>query len=585
MRRILLIAVLAALGVITGGYCIAWYTQASHAKTNVEQFIANLNKQQTYLTYDAIETSGFPSALQISIVRPHFSGRVDELWKSLMASVPPTEQPAAGMPLSNLAAWNEDMLLDGRVVMSINALSDHYSLRFSGPMQSKSNINGQEIATAYEPAGEFTCNLQLQQGSFFGSLWNFSTLEERGKEVLNDFRALDCVSLGNTISNAQTKEKLSSVGPQRFYITHDMVSGTRQLRAYIKVSDAEVLPAADPIIKTYMDALTIDSSFPFSAYGKQNVEMDFAFTGPVDWQNNNTNQPFSITLSKFDLLNNIYTTTASFYLNNGTTGVDRSARLALKAESAFTPAYNDLLQSTVRRYIRQVYADPDLAKSELRPVSDTLHKYTPEEMYNIVSPALPDLPSLGKIVQNIDASYQGSADFTSGSANLAAFEMSATPYGITGSGSAKMTQGHLPQSSFTFAWANCFKMIDDIASYVSRLRTAVAYFDPQQAQQLNLEPDLVQGVKDFLSALAGPASGNASAFTYAIASNDTGITINGKDMNSVMGLYREYLLPAVNRRMQNMAAEQAPAAGTPATPGAIAPIPAPASPAAPQGIQ
>ena len=75
MRRTLPLLLAVFLAVAAGGWCISWFAQAAEARKMVDQAIASLNEKQRYVTYDAIETSGFPFDVVVSIVKPHFSGR------------------------------------------------------------------------------------------------------------------------------------------------------------------------------------------------------------------------------------------------------------------------------------------------------------------------------------------------------------------------------------------------------------------------------------------------------------------------------------------------------------------------------
>src|SRR5258708_7701137 len=108
MRNLMLISLSVFLAVVAGGFCISWLGQAQATKNAIKHAIARINEKQPYITYDAIEASGFPSNVYVSIIRPRFNGRVDQL-----------------LQIPNMPEWRADAVLDGSIVFGVNALSDH----------------------------------------------------------------------------------------------------------------------------------------------------------------------------------------------------------------------------------------------------------------------------------------------------------------------------------------------------------------------------------------------------------------------------------------------------------------------------
>src|SRR5262249_41686264 len=152
-----------------------------------------------------------------------------------------------------------------------------------------------------------------------------------------------------------------SAGPARFYITHAPTASDRQLRIYLKLTDTEITPQGDTLVAAYVKALSPDYSFPvnYSVYGKQNIELDFSYKGPASWDTASKNPPLDIHLGTFQISNQVYHSTTSFQLTNGTSGTARSARAYFKSESAFTEQYDALLRTAVQAFIARVYATKD----------------------------------------------------------------------------------------------------------------------------------------------------------------------------------------------------------------------------------
>ncbi|MDE3060902.1 MAG: hypothetical protein KGJ06_07815, partial [Pseudomonadota bacterium] len=495
MRKVLLISLSVCLAVMAAGYVIVWYTQAAQVRHGIEKAIASLNAKQTYLTYDAIETSGFPSSLYVSLVRPHFNGRIDTLLKN------------AGMAAS-LPEWTEDALLSGRIVLGINALSDHYSLRLSGNWQHNGKIGEQSFTMAEETSGDTVCTLEIQRhNGFFSSPWNFQALTADGKTFFNDIRLLDCQTPGNTVVDAATHEKLMSGGPARFYISSAPQGELENIRVYGQSTDAEITTSGEKVIAAYAQALAPGQPYSghFSAYGKQNLEIDFAYAGPSDWKKFGSNPPLDINLSKLNVANQLYNSNITFYLSNATKDNARSARLAFRLLADFSEQYDALMPDLLRGFIQQLYTGRNAQLPNIQPITQ---KYTPEQLYSILSPAVPNFHSLGRLTEAFDATYQGAPDLSAGDVNLSGLEFSTASYGITASGNGRQAQGNpMPEAHVTVLCSNCLRLVDDVLGYTARMDKAMASLNSQPASPAITDPRLADGVKNFLKALAGPAKG------------------------------------------------------------------------------
>src|SRR5262249_37397929 len=151
MRKIMLVSLVVFCVVVAGSVGITWFLQAATARKNIESAVGAINEKQTYITYDAIETSGFPSSVTVTIVKPRFSGRMDQLISELRK-----DEHATPMP-----EWHEDIALDGTIVLGINAMSDHYTLAVRGNWTQHGKIGERAIDTASSSPGDLTCMLEL----------------------------------------------------------------------------------------------------------------------------------------------------------------------------------------------------------------------------------------------------------------------------------------------------------------------------------------------------------------------------------------------------------------------------------------
>jgi len=550
MRKGLVVVLVLLLVIGGGGFAVVWNIQAGAAKSQVEQFIGRINEKERYISYDGITTSGFPADVVVTIQKPHFTGRIDTALRTLAENSPnPNVNDFSAMP-----EWNADLLLDGAMAIRLNLLSDHYVMSLSGGWINKNTLGGVTESVSSKPTGDTVCGLKMERsGGIAKALWSFN-LNRDGKQFAEDFRELDCSVPASTLSDDANNELLTSSGGARFFVSSNPQGANHQMRVYLKSVDAEITPAGDKWFETYLRTVMPESSFvtKFSAYGKQNVEIDFSFSGPAAGQNPML-APFDFNLSKFIINNQVYDTNAVFQLASSVNGDTRTGKLLLKADSTFGEQYDAMIQDMVKSVINDVYKGTEPKLAYLKPY---VQKYTQEQTYTLVAPSIPNFHSMGKMVQNIDVSYQGNNALTSGDFNIAALEISTPLYGVSGKGTGKMAPGQMaPASNVTLTCANCLRLVDDVVAYIGRLQKTISAFDEQNAADLILDPRRVEGFKSFLAAIAEPSKDAAdkSSFTYTIISDGMmGITVSGKPMNEVMQLYAQYVTAAAQ-----------PAAGTP----------------------
>jgi hypothetical protein len=557
MRNVLAITVSVFLLIVSGGYVMTWYIQAAQTRTLIENAIARINAKHPLLTYAAIETSGFPKDVTVSIIKPRFSGRIDELLKELA----PT--PA----WSNLPQWSEDITLDGSIAFTVNALSNRYAMTINGGWSSQDTLGDKVIALHGQSKGNVVCVLELERFGLFTHMWDFTAIERNKDAIMSEFRLFDCSAAGSTISETASGETIMENGPTRFYVSKSaQYNNTQQLRFYLKAADSEITAKGDEIFKHYFDMLSPDRPVPlnWSVYGKQNIEIDMDYAGPGRW---NTLQPkdavFAVNVNKFDITNNVYRTDFTLHVSNAVAGDIITSRLAFNAHSIFSEHYDTLVRGVVRGIIADMYKNKDNVSYDL--VKPLMEKYTPEQAYALAEPIIPNFFSLGKMTQAMDVQYEGKNYFSSGNVTLASMELSAAPYGITGKGAGKIIQGSpIPAANLNLLCSNCLRLVDDMAAYGERLQRFAQAGRDELAPPATLDPRLVEGIKTLLTTIGKPADASALAFDFS--SDGAGnFVLNGKNIAEVMTLYSQLVAPYLQK------------------PEAAAPAPAaPAVPAAPK---
>lgn len=543
MRGAILFGVFMFIATLAGGYGITWYAQARATKQAIEQVVANINQgsKTPLLTYEKLETSGFPSTVNVTMLHPHFSGQMDEIFKQMADNA--SKNGATGhIPPYLQKPWQQTIDFDGRIIFSVSALSDHYTMQVIGNSTGTAKIGDKTFTTTSSQSGATFCSLQLERNtSLLSSLWNYETLARDSAQLLRDLRLFDCAI--PSLSTAKDGQTLASTGPIRFYVSNAPMGDTQHLRIYLNATDLEVTEAGDTYSTEFFAALDPSQGYPrhLASYGKQVLDIDFSYNGPSSLPET-PNPTFDIALGKFDISSAIYKSHFALFVNNAFDGQKNHSKLTLRGDSSFAPEYDTLLHDVIRALIEEAYTSSDPRFMEFQA---TMHQYTPEQMYAIVSPVIPNLNSMGNIVQSVDLEYNGDTDFNEGEATLHDLEFSTTPYGIKGNGIAKREKGGQPIGQLALTCTNCASMIDDIFNYMLRLNTAVRYFNPNQATAMTQNPQLPDAIKTYLMRLAGPDKVN---WTYDIQSTpEKGVIINGKTLNTVLQMYNEYVMPLMKK--------------------------------------
>lgn len=528
MRKIIL-ALLLLIVLAGGGVGVLWLLQSAKIEKKFTEQVAQFNTGPMRLTYDALNLSGFPLRMDLTLVNPKLAGRADLL-------LDPNKQ-------RNLPEWDGTSALQGNARLGIDMFSSQAEFSLTGALQNTSVIGGQTLSLS-SPDITAQCRLRTARNSaWIYSMWSFAGLAGRGKEFLSDFRLFDCFTHNLKIVDTQSNTTLMESGPQRFYISSDPQGDKRQVRFYVKGTDSFVTPDGDRMITRYYSLFMPNALSPMlSAYGKQNAEIDFTYTGPIDWQGDPKTMPIEAHLARFNLTNDAYVINSTFDLANSTDAQMQSSRLAFKSEATYNQIYNALAHETVRSMIQQMLSDPKTAAA----LSTLKNVQNAENLYTLIAPIIPDFYALGKLTSSLDLSFQGAPGFASGDFTLSDLELSVTPYGFTGKGTAKRVPGVLmPTMSLSLVCRNCLQLIDAVTGYINRIHTFTATVTPERSSSA-LDAATIHGYKKLLQEIA--ADDGAGNFTYAIASDGkSGYTVNKKRMDEVLMLYHQYV-PQRERR-------------------------------------
>ncbi len=525
LRRPLLISTLLIAGAAAGGHYYLWQQQAKHFSKTAEQTVQQLAAQGVAISYDAMRISGYPLAVELVLENPRASGRID----SLLEKFAPAEAAASG---GAMPQWQHESRLSGELKLRSNLLADRFTATLSGAITSMNDIGGQKDSSISKPSGDSTCDLALKHAQPLAS----SLLLMARSEALPApaFESIRCEFPASSYSDTNSGEMLSAFqGLSLRAQTSLSDNAARDIDVFFNVKEAEVSKAGDKLVDLYLRALAPQSTYSagWSAYGKQTTTIDFSARGLRE--KHSLKDPFTIDLRQFQMHNDAYDITISAAISHSLENSAQNSRLMLNANSRFTPAYQAMLDEAMREVARGML--------QQSTPTDNLSQIDEASLYDMLRLAVPDLASLGTLTQAIDVSYQGKEGWMDGTAKLARFELSATPYGITGTGEGTTAPGQMaPVGSLTLDCRQCHQLIDDAAAYSMRLSGVLALLEPGAAPLPTLSPKQLEGLKAFLAALAPAEQDGLQRFL--ITSNQQGMpSINGKNMMDVLALYASHM--------------------------------------------
>lgn len=543
MRKLIILGLVTFVLISISALGITWLNRANAVKKDIADQLAILNTGDSRISYEAITASGFPFSMNISIVKPHFTGRIDKLLENLHMK--------EALRISTLPEWSEDYTLDGSIDLNVNALSNKFKMVMRGNWAGKGNINGKTVALTSQSAGDSTCSLELKRTSgMFDNLWNFYSLRDNRETFIENFRSFDCVNTGGKMINDETKEVISSYDGMRVYLTRAPQAGGSSIRFYLQVKDVETTKSYDDIYAIYSQAFYPNKPFSLpSVYGKQNIEFDISYNGTEDWKNPEArNIPLEIKINKFYISSAVYQTTMNLSLTHELKNDTRNANITFRIETTATELLRTLLKDKLREAADSVISGEAPLSSEIK---EKLANLSPEAVDKLILSIIPDFASLGKMVEAIDASYSGTKDFTSSQVNLALFEFSATPYGLTATGSANRDKSNpVPSGNLSISCNNCLKMIDDAIDYFKRVQAAAHIFNSEKSVVTDISPESVQAVKDVLLELSkqGASEDKNNLKFDIINSGAAELTINGRKLSDVMGLFGNRVEPTLKKK-------------------------------------
>jgi hypothetical protein len=520
------------------GLGISWSTQSKKLKQALTEHIETLNNGVPYITYEKLETSGFPWNVYLSITDLRFTGRLDVFLSKMLVEGDPKKFKEL---FPDMRVWNEDLMFEGKITLGVNALSDRYSLKLDGTLKNSTFVDNNLINHHVKMDAPVTCSLELKRKrSFLASLWDITVLGNvEPRDFAEDLKELNCSFPPAQVYDSEKNEVMASKGNSQFSIVQNLDGNKRSTRLYVKSDNIEVTPLGDSILHFYTQIVEGPEALPprLTDAGKQNAELDFSYEGPADLKDLTT-EAMDVSLNKAYVESNQGLSNMTFRYTVVPDGDTRDVNLLYGFQLLPKPGFDDMLKNRANDYLHYIYtrADPKLAA-----VQKSLSKYEEEAAYDIIVPAIPNMEPLGAITQQLSLNYKGTNQLKTGELTLNQLEVGFTPYGIQAQGSLRLSEDQLPDPDFNVTCRNCTQMLNDGVAYVNRLHNSLAKFDAQTAAPLLIDPFQFNGFKEFLTKIARVNAAAPDDLNYMISGDSiTGeISINGRPLSELETLYSQ----------------------------------------------
>ncbi len=522
-------------------YTALWFIQAHKAKAAVEQALQSLQGGDIRVEYAAIDTSGFPGDVKVRLHQPVFTFDMDRLLQKIGASLPvaPDGTPQGQLKgtLTHLPEWQERLSLDGTVSLSINALSDRYTLAWEGVGRWESEAADRKRVFLTQSAGQSACALEFRRAALglISTLWSLSGPVRSGEEFAHEFRAFRCRLPAIAVKASPSGEAVMASGERSFSVEGESIADARyNIRFGLDVEGVEFFPASDALQAEYLDLLGEKESHPvpLSAYGKQSAHIDTSWVGPARLHALEGPAAFALDIRRFDIANALYTTGNRGRMENSPAGEagGKAWKVDFRSESSIQPAYDVLAKEMVKHRVIQTL-------KENPPQGELLKRQTPQEIASALAALMPALSGLSPLVLAVDASYQESAS-SAGTLTVNKAEFNTAPYGFTASGTAARSEGSQPSGQLALACRRCPQMVTDAGNWLVRLKAVLAEIDPAAARAIRIDTAQVRAWAALVESVGQKdADGESLRFTLQSKPPEAP-TINGRPLAEAMSTLR-----------------------------------------------
>lgn len=537
---------------VVGIYSALWFTQASVAKKQITAFISRINSNSEIITYDAITTEGFPSALIVRIMKPTIALPMKSLLKPIGEQMPPapdgTDQAAMRKALFELPEWVETIALDGNIAFKVNTQSNSYQIEPVGDYEVTSKINNDTMrySVIFEE-GQRGCNLHFSQSKSGSALqlWNWDYLTD-GEAALNALQKLECHAPGLKTYISKGSDASYTSAPITFVYENNGKGDT--IDASLKLEDAEYFASAglDRLMTHYYNALYPNEAMPLhyrmEPLGKQKINFDgsLAFNKVTP-----ESAPIKIILKDFSYQSDITDSKNAFSIESESISGGAKVAWNLKSDTRFKEGAYENYLSQAKEYATSMYRLFNVTQPGVMKMDETSFV----KQYQSIVPRIHELGNIG-------IAFAGNGELKDGLGmplEIETLAINVNPYGVEAKGKGEIPSAMMPvpTGDYLLTCRGCFAMVDDVTAWFNRFQPLLKEMDAASYwATLQVTPQVVDGLKSFMQKLA---PNDVDEFHYALALEKSGaISINKKPIEEVSALYEAELGKLLDAKQQSL---------------------------------
>lgn len=550
MKKLLMLIVLLALAGAAGH--IYWQRQAKFLELEITQAIDRFNaevKKETGVTpieYQSFTLTGFPFSISLVLHQPVLHLPLSYWIRS---------------PAPNIT-WIEEHRLKGDLIFSADWKVTRYTLKLPGQIDSVSLINGKKVFARQSRAeSPLTCSLALNLREAFDKLWQPLATLKLAVENLALIREVNC-SIGGYQLASQEKPNTNyqSLSNGNLQLKLDREQSTKELLAslLLKLDSYQAFPANDRYYHSLFLAFPAlnnqapQNLLPLNAmaqYGKQDISVQGNYQGQAE--THNWNDRLHLDLSLVKLRNDLFTSSSKIKLDNQPDAQNQQKfTFDIDTTATITPTYEKILQ---QRYLNELRTAPARIGLDFFQVETAL--LPPPALASFVTDNFPKLAALSPFT----FTAKGNAVFLPPAqpgfypavftidVEKAHLQNSTWQLDISGK-ATKTAQLFLPDVDLTVKLQNADVIYAQLAN---KLITLEKYRQMQYRHPpvLITNPFLMD-MKRFVDAIAKGQRENMAAEVTSLGNPSFTINvkgflpnINGLDLNEIMLLFNELLIP------------------------------------------
>ncbi len=543
IRIILIIIVLAV-----AAYGFVWFRHADQTEEMIVATIErwNADDKGIEVTYEDISVSGFPFTFETHITNPAIKTDTTKLTSSMFTGfVPPVQAPDTLPPMT------DNITMDGDVVLSTNYFTRTFGMTFEGTSTGESHVGDKILRwkTSNDTLGGCSVTVTPEANMSIFSEHMFSHLSEP-KNIIDNFRSIDCLGGHMEVVNQETGDMLHRGGDQIFSVSlTDKGENEVSINAALSSRDLEMSDTWRKWMDDIMNMMNVHYEptdiLPINSHaeiGKQDIDVQFSYTGPFDVENMPEDANIYAQASDFSVTNDLYTLSMPFTLNIQRNGSQVTGSFTLDGETRYEEKMDDVVRRSVNQMVDDVYAGKKPKFDMI--LNDMSTRISSDEYKKILDGMVPALGKFSTVITKADVTFKGSenAEFhhPEGTVNIADLQLKMGDYGFSMDGSATMPP---PRGELSLRCHKCRDTVDKLLLYIINFQTLVALTDPQSVV-FPVSHEFRSAIGNFVEAISVPIEGQSDDRVIVVSDSGNGQTIiSGKNMEEVMMLGMQMIMP------------------------------------------